>query len=206
MLSTLVAGAAALGTLVLVIPGAYAMSALRWRGRGVVGLVLLFTQMMPAAVIAAPVLGLYRGLGWTNSLVTLAVLHTALVVPLCAWILKSSFDAVPRELTEAALLDGSTRWGVLWRLLVPLARPGLVAVSVVAFFASWNEYLFASLLITDRDLFTASLGIATLITQLDTPLFVLMAAGVTFSILPVIFYMTIQRHMLRGLTAGAVKG
>ena len=206
LLSTLVASLTVIGTLILVIPAAYALSRLYWPGRSAFGLLLLFTQMMPAAVVVAPVLALYRGLGWTDNLWALALLHTAFVVPLCAWVLKASFDAVPKEIVEAALIDGCDRWKVLWLVVLPLTRPGLVAVSVIAFFASWNEYLFASTLITKNDLYTASLGLATLMTQLDTPLFVLMAAGVTFSVLPVLFYMAIQRHLLRGLTAGAVKG
>jgi multiple sugar transport system permease protein len=206
LLSTFVATLTVIGTLFLAIPAAYALSRLFWTGRSAFGLLLLFTQMMPAAVVVAPVLALYRSLGWTDNLWALALLHTAFVVPLCAWVLKASFDAVPKEIVEAALIDGCTSSKVLWLVVLPLTRPGLVAVSVIAFFASWNEFLFASTLITKNDLYTASLGLATLMTQLDTPLFVLMAAGVTFSILPVFFYMAIQRHLLRGLTAGAVKG
>jgi len=206
MPSTFVASLTVIGPLILVIPAAYALSRLYWVGRSAFGLMLLFTQMMPGAVVVAPVLMLYRSLGWTDNLWALALLHTAFVVPLCAWVLKTSFDSVPKEIIEAALIDGCDRWKVLWLVLLPLTKPGLVAVSVIAFFASWNEFLFASTLITKNDLYTASLGLATLMTQLDTPLFVLMAAGVTFSILPVFFYMAIQRHLLRGLTAGAVKG
>lgn len=206
LMSTFVATLTVIGTLILVIPAAYALSRLYWPGRTAFGLLLLFTQMMPAAVVVAPVLMLYRSLGWTDNLWALALLHMAFVVPLCAWVLKTSFDAVPKEIIEAALIDGCNRWKVLWLVVLPLTRPGLVAVSVIAFFASWNEYLFASTLITRSELYTASLGLATLMTQLDTPLFVLMAAGVTFSVLPVFFYMAIQRHLLRGLTAGAVKG
>jgi multiple sugar transport system permease protein len=204
--STLVAALVVLGTLAFVIPASYALSGLFWRGRSAFGLLLLFTQIMPAAIVVAPVLTLYRSLGWTDSLLALAILHTAFVVPLCAWVLKSAFDAIPKEIVEAALIDGCNRLSVLPRVYIPLAKPGLVAVSVIAFFASWNEFLFASTLIIDNDLYTASLGIATLMTQLDTPLFVLMAAGVVFSVLPVLFYMAIQRHVLRGLTAGSVKG
>ena len=206
LISTFVATITVIATLAFVIPAAYALSGLRWTGRSGFGLLLLFTQIMPAAIVVAPVLALYRGFGWTNNLVALAILHTAFVVPLCAWVLKSAFDAVPKEVVEAALIDGCNRLSVLPRIYLPLARPGLVAVSVIAFFASWNEFLFASTLIIDDDLYTASLGLATLMTQLDTPLFELMAAGVVFSVLPVIFYMLIQRHVLRGLTAGSVKG
>jgi multiple sugar transport system permease protein len=204
--STFVAGITVIGTLIFVIPAAYALSSMHWRGRSAFGLLLLFTQIMPAAIVVAPVLALYRNLAWTDNLLALALLHTAFVVPLCAWVLKSSFDGIPKEIVEAALIDGCNRLSVLPRVFLPLAKPGLVAVSVIAFFASWNEYLFASTLIIDNNLYTASLGIATLMTQLDTPLFVLMAAGVVFSVLPVLFYMSIQRHVLRGLTAGSVKG
>jgi multiple sugar transport system permease protein len=204
--STVVATLVVVGTLAFVIPASYALSGLQWRGRSAFGLLLLFTQIMPAAIVVAPVLALYRGLAWTDSLLALALLHVAFVVPLCAWVLKSAFDAVPREVVEAALIDGCNRLTVLPRVYLPLAKPGLVAVSVIAFFASWNEFLFASTLIIDSSRYTASLGIATLMTQLDTPLFVLMAAGVVFSVLPVLFYMAIQRHVLRGLTAGSVKG
>ncbi|MDQ6435360.1 carbohydrate ABC transporter permease [Mesorhizobium sp. LHD-90] len=204
--STFVAALVVAVTLAFVIPASYALSGLNWRGRSAFGLLLLFTQIMPAAIVVAPVLALYRSLAWTDSLLALALLHVAFVVPLCAWVLKSAFDAVPKEVVEAALIDGCNRLSVLPRVYLPLAKPGLVAVSVIAFFASWNEYLFASTLIIDNDLYTASLGIATLMTQLDTPLFMLMAAGVVFSVLPVLFYMAIQRHVLRGLTAGSVKG
>lgn len=204
-LSTYVATIVVVVTLIVVIPAAYAMSRLRWRGRALLGLGLLFTQIMPGAMIVAPQLTLFRAFGWTDNLVMLALLHAALVVPLCTWILKSSFDAVPSEIIEAALVDGCNHRQALLSIVLPLTRPGLVAVAVVAFFSSWNEYLFSSALITRSSLYTGSLGLATLITQLDTPLFVLMAAGVTFSALPILFYLGVQRHILRGLTAGAVK-
>jgi multiple sugar transport system permease protein len=206
LLSTYVAAIVVVVTLVVVIPAAYAMSRLRWRGRYLLGLFLLFTQIMPGAMIVAPQLTLFRTFGWTDNLTMLALLHAAVVVPLCTWILKSSYDAIPRELVEAGLVDGCNHFQTLFWVVLPLTRPGLVAVSVVAFFYSWNEYLFSSALITRSDNYTASLGLATLITQLDTPLFVLMAAGVVFSVLPTLFYLAIQRHILRGLTAGAVKG
>jgi multiple sugar transport system permease protein len=206
LLSGLVALLVVVLTVLVVVPAAYALSALRWNGRVWFGLFLLVTQMMPGAVIIAPILLLYRYLGWTNSLPALSVVQAAFAIPICAWILKSSFDSVPREIMEAGEVDGGTRLLVLRHIVLPLAAPGIVAVCVVAFFSSWNEYLFACTLITDRDLYTGSLGLGTLITQFDTPLFVLLAAGVVFSILPIAFYMAVQRHVLRGLTAGAVKG
>lgn len=193
-------------TLVLASFGAYLLGRLEWHGKLVFGLLLLFTQMMPGAMIIVPELQFYRSMGWTNNLPMLAVLYAAFSVPLGSWILKSSFDSVPVSVLDAGLVDGCTRLGVLRRLLLPLSRAGLVAVAVVAFFGSWNDYLFASALITSRSQYTAGLGIATFISQQDVPIFELQAAGVVFSLLPVIFYMCVQRYVVRGLTAGAVKG
>jgi multiple sugar transport system permease protein len=193
-------------TLVLSVVGAYLLGRLEWHGKLAFGLLLLFTQMMPGAMIVVPELQFYRSMGWTNNLPMLAVLYAAFAVPLGSWILKSSYDTVPAEVLDAGLVDGCTRLGVLRRLLLPLSRPGLVAVAVVAFFGSWNDYLFASALITSRTQYTAGLGIATFISQQDVPIFELQAAGVVFSLLPVIFYMFVQRYVVRGLTAGAVKG
>jgi multiple sugar transport system permease protein len=193
-------------TLVLASFGAYLLGRLEWHGKLAFGLLLLFTQMMPGAMIIVPELQFYRSMGWTNNLPMLAVLYAAFNVPLGSWILKSSFDNVPNEVLDAGLVDGCTRMGVLRRILLPLSRSGLVAVAVVAFFGSWNDYLFASALITSRSQYTAGLGIATFISQQDVPIFELQAAGVIFSLLPVIFYMAVQRYVVRGLTAGAVKG
>jgi multiple sugar transport system permease protein len=119
--------------------------------------------------------------------------------------LKSSFDTVPYEVLDASLVDGCGRIGVLTRILLPLSRPGLVAVGIVAFFGSWNDYLFASAFITSRGLYTAGLGISTFISDQTIQLDQLEAAGVVFSLLPVLLYLTVQRHVVRGLTAGAVK-
>lgn len=192
-------------TLVLSVPGAYLLSRLRWRGSGAFGFLLLFTQLMPGAMIIVPELEWYRTLQWTNNLVTLGVLYAAFNVPLGCWILKSSYDVVPNEVIDAGFVDGCSQLGTLRRILVPLSRAGLVAVLIVAFFGSWNDYLFASAFITNRNLYTAGLGIATFISQEDVQLYQLMAAGVVFSLLPVILYMSVQRHVARGLTAGAVK-
>lgn len=192
-------------TIVLAVPGAYLLSRLRWRGVGAFGFLLLFTQMMPGAVVIVPELQFMRSLGWTNNLAALGVLYAAFAVPLGCWILKSSFDTVPNEVIDAALVDGCGVLRVLWRMLLPLSRPGLVAVGVVAFFGSWNDYLFASALITDRSLYTAGVGISTFISEQDVELYQLQAAGVVFSLLPVILYLAVQRNVVRGLTAGAVK-
>jgi multiple sugar transport system permease protein len=193
-------------TIVLATLGAYAMARLKWRGKLLFGFILLLTQMMPGAVIVVPVFKIFREANLTGHLWAVALLHAAFILPIGVWILMRLFAALPEDVLDAAKVDGSGDIGVLWRIVMPLSLPGLVAVGVVAFFFSWNEYLFTSTLITDGSQIPASVGIATLISQLDSPVQQLLAAGILFSILPVLFYAAVQRLIVAGLTAGAVKG
>ena len=205
--STQVAAMVTAICLVLSLFGAYALSKLRWKAKPAFGFFILLTQMMPGAIIIVPVLRLYRNLGMVNSLPALAFVQAAFALPICVWILKNVFDSVPGEVMEAALTEGCGEMGVLWRMMLPLSLPGLVAVCVVAFFFSWNEYLFASTLIsTDSGLLPGAVGLTTLIGLYSAPTQTLLAAGLIFSLPPVVFYILIQRYMISGLTAGAVKG
>jgi multiple sugar transport system permease protein len=192
-------------TVVLAIPGAYLLSRLRFRGSGAFGFLLLFTQLMPGAMIVVPELEWFRTLHGTNNLLALGVVYAAFSTPLGCWILKSSFDNVPNDIVDAGFVDGCSQMGTLRRVLIPLSRSGVVAVMVVAFFASWNDYLFASAFITERAKYTAGLGISTFIGNVVVQLYQLLAAGLIFSIIPVALYLIAQRHIVRGLTAGALK-
>lgn len=192
--------------LVLTVFGAYALSGKRWRGQGLFGIMLLMTQMLPEALIVIPLYATIDRLNMRDSLLTLALVDTAFVLPICIWILKNVFDTIPNEIRDAALVDGCTRMEMLWRIMLPIAAPGLVAVGVVAFFHAWNEYLFAASLIGDRRLYTAPVGLGSMISMIDTPIDKLLAGGLMFSIFPVIFYLIVQRYIIAGLSAGAVKG
>jgi multiple sugar transport system permease protein len=192
-------------TLVFAIPGAYLLSRLRWHGVGAFGFLLLFTQLMPGAMLIVPELQLFRRLDWTENLYALGVLYAAFNIPLGCWILKSAFDTVPKEVIDASLVDGAGKVRALTRILLPLSKPGVVAVAIVAFFGSWNDYIFASAFITNNNKYTAGLGLATFITDQVIHVNQLEAAGVVFSALPVLLYVLVQRHVVRGLTAGAVK-
>ncbi len=192
-------------TVVCAIPGGYLLSRLRWRGAAAFGFLLLFTQLMPGAMIIVPELEWYRTLHWTNNLLALGLVYAAFSVPVGCWIMKSAFDVIPNELVDAALVDGCTLLGTLRKVLLPLARSGLIAAATVAFFGSWNDYLFASAFITEKGLYTAGLGMAEFITAGNTALYQMVTAGLIFSILPVALYLGVQRHIARGLTAGALK-
>ncbi|MBA3874111.1 MAG: carbohydrate ABC transporter permease [Anaerolineae bacterium] len=193
-------------SLLLSILGAYALAGKRWRGQNVFGFLLLMTQMLPEALILIPLYATIDKLQLKNNLPMLALIDTAFVLPICIWILKNVFDTIPNEIRDAAMVDGCTRMGMLWRIMLPIAAPGLVSVGVVAFFHAWNEYLFAASLLTNKQLYPAPVGLAQMISMIDTPIDKLMAGGLVFSIFPVIFYMLMQRYIVAGLSAGAVKG
>jgi len=190
----------------LSIVGAYALAGRRWRGQNLFGFLLLTTQMLPEALILIPLYATIDKLQMKNNLPTLALVDTAFVLPICIWILKNVFDTIPTEIRDAAMVDGCTRMGMLWRIMLPISAPGLVSVGVVAFFHAWNEYLFAASLLTDKKLYPAPVGLAQMISMIDTPIDKLMAGGLVFSIFPVIFYLLMQRYIVAGLSAGAVKG
>jgi multiple sugar transport system permease protein len=204
--SFLIASMAMLVSTALSVLGAYALSSLRWKGRSAFGLFLLVTQMLPEILVIIPIYVLYHRFDLTNSLPPLALVDVAFVLPICIWILKGVFDTIPEEVLDAAVVDGCTEVSVVWNIILPLSTPGLVAVAVVSFFAAWNEYLYASILLGKAQLMPASVGLSTLKELGTTPVEQYMAAGLTFSILPVLFYLSMQRYIVSGLTAGAVKG
>lgn len=186
--------------------GAFALSNLRWPGRNLFGLFLLVTQMLPEVLILIPLYILYRRLNMLNSIPSLALIDAAFILPICIWILKGVFDNVPAEVLDASVVDGCTELGALWRIVLPLSAPGLAAVAVVAFFFAWNEYLYAGIMLSSGDFMPASVGLSTLKAIAQTPVEQYMAAGLVFSVLPVVFYLAMQRYIVSGLTAGAVKG
>ena len=209
--STLLAGMATVLCVVLAVFGAYALSAMRWRGRAAFAIFLLMTQMLPESLIIVPIFRIYSDfpllhVNLRESLPGLSLIDAAFILPIGVWILKNMFDTVPREVREAALVDGAGPFRVLWEIVLPLTKPGLVAVGVVAFFYAWNEFLFAQTMVQDEAIKPASVGLASMISMLDTPIDRLLAAGLIFAIPPVVFYVLMQRYIVAGITAGAVKG
>jgi multiple sugar transport system permease protein len=204
--SAIVSSLATIICIVLSILGAYTISMLRWKGRTLFAAFLLITQMLPETLIVVPVFRLFSDLGIRDNLLALAAINAAFILPIGVWVLKNLFDTVPHEVQEAALVDGAGPIRVLVQIVLPITLPGLVAVGVVAFFYAWNEYLFAQTLISDKNLKPASAGLASMITMLDTPIERLLAAGLIFAIPPVIFYLFMQRYIVAGISAGAVKG
>ncbi len=204
--SIFLAGMTTLIVLALAVLGSFAMTFLKWRGKAAFGLLLLMTQMLPEALVVIPVYAMYRDLGLSDSLPALSLIDAAFILPICIWVLKNAFDGIAVDIYEAALIDGCSPLSALVRTLLPLSAPGLVAVSVVAFFYAWNEYLFAVTLIQSPENRPVAVGLASLKVMLDTPIDRVLAAALFFSIFPVVFYLLIQRYIVAGLSAGAVKG
>ena len=192
--------------LALSVLGAYALSHFRWRGRSAFGFLLLVTQMLPEALLVIPIFVIFRRAGLIDTQPGLILADAAFVVPVGVWILKSYMDTIPREVREAALIDGCGPMGTLWRITLPLSVPALITVAVIAFFDGWNEYLFASTFITTSDMRPASVGLASFIGELATPVELVFAATALFTIPPVVFYFLMQRYFVSGLTSGAIKG
>lgn len=204
--SFLIATMSMLVCMSLTVLGAYALSSLRWRGRSLFGLFLLITQMLPEILIVIPLYIIYRRLNMLDSMPALSLVNAAFALPICIWILKGVFDTVPPEVLDAAVVDGCGEMVALWKIVLPLSAPGLVAVAVVSFFSAWNEFLFAVIMLSSAEYQPASVGLTTLKATGFTPVEQYMAAGLIFSILPVFFYLIMQRYIVAGLTAGAVKG
>jgi multiple sugar transport system permease protein len=196
-------------TLLSVVVGAmagYAISRLRFRGRDVVARALVYSYLVPASILFIPLFALMVSLGLTNSLLGLALTYLTFTVPFCTWMLIGYFRTVPIELEEAALVDGATKWTVLWRIIVPLSAPAMVVVAVFSFTLAWNEFLYALVLVQSKDAMTAPVGLTSFQIADQTFWGAMMAASTIMSLPPLLLYLVSQRWVIAGWTMGSVKG
>jgi multiple sugar transport system permease protein len=185
---------------------AYAFSRFSFPGRTQLMLGYLIVRMFPAVLMIIPLFIVMREVGLLDSTVGLAVAYTSFLLPLFVWMLKGFFDAAPKELESAARIDGSTRLGAMFRVVIPIARNGLLATCVFVAIAAWNEFLFALMLTTSQGSRTWPVGLQLMVGEFQLP-WGMLAAGGIISILPVIvLFALVQRAMVAGITAGAVKG
>lgn len=185
---------------------AYAFSRFSFRGRTQLMLGYLVVRMFPAVLMIIPLFIVMREVGLLDTTFGLAVAYTSFLLPLFVWMLKGFFDAAPKELESAARIDGSTRLGAMFRIVIPIARNGLLATCVFVAIAAWNEFLFALMLTTSQGSRTWPVGLQLMVGEFQLP-WGMLAAGGMISILPVIvLFALVQRAMVAGLAAGAVKG
>jgi ABC-type glycerol-3-phosphate transport system permease component len=204
--SIFVAGGSTLLTIAVAVLAAYGITRFRFKGRETIATVMLFTYMFAPIMIVIPFYIMMRKLGLTNSHFGLMLSYTSFSLPFSMWLLRSFFQSIPLELEEAAMIDGASRPQAVARVIVPMALPGVIAVSIFTFIVAWNDYLFARVLIGRDDLKTLPLGIQDLYESSVTDWGMIMAAGVVITIPALLFFAAVQRHLIAGWGAGGVKG
>ncbi len=204
--SVLVVGIATLVSLIIAVPAAYAFSRLRFRGADTWASTILSFRFMPPVAVAIPIFLMIRTIGLSDSYPGLILPYVAFTLPLIVWIMIGFLDEIPREIDDAALVDGCGRIEVLWRVLLPLARPGIIVAAIFGAIFIWNEFLVALYVVNSRDLQTVTLGAATLVSA-QRPIDWNIAATVGIvTVVPIfVFSLFIQRYIVRGITAGAVR-
>ncbi len=191
----------------LVASGAgYGFSRFAFRGRAAIVGLMLVSQMFPLVMIVAPIFRLLAPLGLTDSLTGLVVVYTAFNVPFATFLMQSFFDGIPKDLEEAAMIDGASRFQALRLVVLPLTLPGLAATLGFVFTAAWSELLFALMLNSSPAASTFPVGLLAFVSKFSVDFGQMMAAGIMALIPVCALFFVIQRYLVQGLTAGAVKG
>lgn len=195
-------------TLVLTLPAGFALARFPIRGKEVIFVFLLLALIIPYQALLTPIFLMFASLKLTNSLVGLAIIHTAIQLPFSLYVMRNSFEAVPAELEEAAVIDGCNSFQVLIRICLPLVFPAIITVALFAFIMSWNEFLGALVMMNRQDSFTLPLILAAARTEtsLGGTDWGMLQAGVMISVLPcVAVYLLLLKYYVSGLLSGAVK-
>ncbi|MGV3491404.1 MAG: carbohydrate ABC transporter permease [Devosia sp.] len=195
-------------TLCLTVPAGYALARFPIRGKELLFVFLLLALIIPYQALLTPIFLMFAQLKLTNSIVGLAIIHTAIQLPFSLYIMRNAFEAVPMELEEAAVIDGCSSLQVLLRICLPSVVPAMITVALFAFITSWNEFLGALVMMNRQDTFTLPLILAAARTQtsLGGTDWGMLQAGVTISVIPCVgIYLLLQKYYVSGLLSGAVK-
>ena len=204
--SVIVSAGSTFLALVLAIFASYGFARFDFKGKPALQSFVLIGQLLPTAAIIVPLFITLRVLGLVNTYWGLILVYMIITLPLSVWMLTSYFRAIPVELEEAAIIDGASRIGVLFRVTLPLSIPGLVSVLVYAFVTTWNEFIFALCFATDSSVKTLPIGLAEFSTEFNTDWGAVMAASVVMTLPIAILFLSMQRLFVGGMTAGATKG
>lgn len=204
--STLVATVCVAIAMPISLMAGYILSRYRIRVGAVVGVFVLITQMLPPTMLVVPMYQLFSSVGILNTLFAVMAAHMTMVIPLCVWMLKGFFDAIPVDLEQAAEVDGCNRFQVFYRIALPLTMPGIAATALYSFIVSWNEYVFARTLASPQELWTAGVGLASFRGEYVTLFEPMMAASLIFTLPVFLVFLLLQRHLVSGMLSGSVKG
>lgn len=184
----------------------YAVSRFRFPGMRPLMWLLLITQMFPVAVLIVPLYNLMAALGLLNQPAGLIITYLTIAVPFCAWMMKGFFDTIPVEIDESGRVDGLNPFGTFWRLVLPLARPGLAVTGFYTFVTAWAEVAYASAFMTGEEHLTLAGGLQTFVNQYTNDWGSMTAAAVIIAVPAALVFAFAQRHLVSGLTAGTTKG
>ena len=190
-------------------PAAFALTRLRFRGKDTASTILVLSYAVPSIMLAIPLSVLLVKLRLNNSFIGLILVHASFTIPFTSWILQDFYRSIPTDLEEAGYIDGASLVRVLWHIILPLSIPGLLAAGAYSFILSWNEFLFALILLNSADSFTAPVGVHAYFTGRNATEEVwdqLMAASVFVSLPSVLLFAFFQRYLIAGFLKGAVKG
>lgn len=185
---------------------AYGLTRFAFRGRGAISMLILAGQALPGLIILVPLLVALQRLHLTNNLIGLAIVYLPLGIPVSVYMLRSALAAFPKEIEEAAMCDGCGRITIITRIVLPLLRPSVIAVTAFTFTLCWGEYLFALSILTGGSEKTGPLALQDLFSLYTLPIGTILAGGVIISLPVVIIFLFVQRHLISGLLAGATKG
>ena len=192
--------------LVVAVPAGYAFSRYKFTGRDVSMFAFLLVQMFPGIIILVPYFLVMKTLGLLNSHLGLILAYCVTALPLCVWMLKGFFDTVPRELEEAALLDGCNQFQVFTKVVLPLSLPAVAVTALFSFLAAWNEFLLALTFNTSNDMYTLPVGLASMISSTGQAWGDFAAASLLVSLPVALLFLFFQKFLIEGISAGGVKG
>jgi multiple sugar transport system permease protein len=204
--SLIVAVVTGIITVLLAILAGYSLARFKFRGKNLTLLLFLVTQMIPVVVMIVPLFILFQRIGFLDKLIGLIVPYTIISVPFCTLMIEGFFKQIPAAIEESAMIDGCSRFGALFKVIVPIMLPGIVATFVFAFLGAWNEFFFSVMFINSEAIKTIPVGISIFIQKVDVN-WAMMTAAATVSMIPaIILFLFIQKYLIKGLASGAVKG
>lgn len=184
---------------------AYAFSRLEFRGKNAMLISVIALRMLPEIALVLPLYMIMQKLNMSDSKVFLTLVYMSFVLPFVIWILRSYFESIPVTLEEAALIDGASRWTIIWKIVFPLALPGIITTCIFCLLTCWDEFLFSLIFTTSYNAKTVTVAISEFTTRHMIDYGLMMAGGMLASLPPILFALLLQKYVVNGLTEGSVK-